>query len=226
MSFHFISFHFVTMYLHTTKRQRREQPQCWTDCESLLTTTTPSSHHLLQITAVSTSREELFWERFEKELVQKYWVKPCKKSNLTKSNDMFRQRIKIGYNVCARVLTKPTPSQKPLLVVLPSTPQKVSLPWNYIPAVCQERNIPLFLGSRDNNKIAQLLHLKQVSVMVFVSRSEREINKNAERSAATRSAEDETEENRFHKDVDSFIRFFSNKVPELRLVPRETSAIK
>jgi hypothetical protein len=209
------------MYLPKTKRQRREQPRSWIDCESLLTTTTFTSSDLLQVTPVSTSREELVWERFEKELVQKYWTKPTQLNSKNIStrtrNEWFRQRIKIGYNVCARALLQPAAStstqkqqqQQPLLVVLPNVPQSSSLPWHYIPAVCHERNIPLFLYSDASRQLAQLLRLKQVSVMVFMSRTK----------------EDETaisaEKMTFHQDVDSFIAFVTAKIPDLRLTPRE-----
>ncbi len=208
------------MYLPKTKRQRREQPRSWIDCESLLTTTTFTSSDLLQATPVSSSREELFWERFDKELVQKYWTKPSKvNKNNTLSrtrNEWFRQRVKIGYNVCARAcLLQPSTSstqkqqqQQPLLVVLPNAPQGNTLPWNYIPAVCHERNIRLFLYS-DANKLAQLLQLKQASIMVFMSHTK------GDESVVS------VEEMQFHQDVDSFISFVAAKAPELRLTSRE-----
>lgn len=149
-------------------------------------------------------------------------------------NDLFRQRVKIGYNVCARVLTRrDTASPKPLLVVLPSTPQSASLPWNYIPSVCHEQNIPLFFyqGS-DQSKLAQLLHLKQVSVVVFVARAkEKEEAKNRDAKGATAIESEKhllisnkDEEDRFHNDVDSFLHFVLKKIPGLRLVPRENSS--
>lgn len=110
--------------------------------------------------------------------------------------------------MCARALLS---ERKPLLVVLPSTPHGSSLPWNYIPAVCYERKIPLyFYQGNDQSKLAQLLHLKQVSVMVLIPKPEE----------SSQTNESSTEDSQFHQAVDSFAQFFSYKVKSPKLVPR------
>jgi hypothetical protein len=186
------------------------------ECESL--TAVPSLSSVIQTSSASEHVEELFLERFEKEIVQK-----CSftLSRPQASEDQggetkrlaLKHRILAGTNACTRVLTE---EPKPLLIVLIST-EKLALPWVHIPVLADRLQVPLLLLSASaSNQLSRLLRARKVSVLTFLPRAEPVIVKQVSAPESEQDVADGGEavgknNDGLHKAVDSFVEFVLKK---------------
>lgn len=103
-----------------SKRQRKlqeENPSCWLDCSNLCYVPTPNG--VIRTRRATQHLEDLFVERFVKEIIQPHWF--TLGSRLHKSladqqqrspmigRDILKQRILYGTNACTRALERRIP---------------------------------------------------------------------------------------------------------------------
>jgi hypothetical protein len=184
-----------------TKRQRQQQnPTCWMDCETLTVIPSPPSFQssVVRTAIASQHLEDIFLERFQKEIVQKCFFSLSPPPYLEAEDNhafnskrcriLLKQRILVGTNACTRALEaaaaagidnappkkQPSPAVlKPLLVVVVVAGDSPSLPvvtpWVHIPVLTHTLTVPLLLlSSSASPLLARLLRAKKVSVLTFL----------------------------------------------------------
>ena len=176
-----------------SKRQRTQQKHAasWIDSDTL--TAIPTLADGVVETALATPhQEDLFLERFEKELVQRQGFLLARPNDPEwKATNLLKSRIVVGTNACTRAM-----GQSPRLVVL--IQQAQALPWIHIPVLAKKRKIPLvLLSTKASPVLSRLLRVRNVTVLAFLPQKE--------------SAEQSDEEVSAHKALDSFVDYILEK---------------
>ncbi len=179
-----------------TKRQRRDNPSSWLDCETLTAVPNVVLQHndeessgrggdggiplpsIVRTPITPAHVQELFVERLNKELLQKYYRKRNDVQDSTslsrrwlQQRRVLQQRMRVGINACNRACLNSLMTTKPLLiVVVHPSPQDPVTPMVHIPALCPAHAIPLLLlsSSGAHSSLTQQLKMKRVSVITFV----------------------------------------------------------
>ena len=194
-----------------SKRQRRQQnhPTCWLECETL--TAVPTLSSVVRTKPASAHMEELFLDRFEKEIGCHFALTRATDEEGAKKEGerkFLKQRILVGTKACTKALQASPKTNKPsLLVVLIATEHQYALPWVHIPVLANRQDIPLLLLSSAASKaLTRMLRARSVTVMAFLPE---DATANEEIEAAAANAVDGR---KLHKSLNSFVDFIVKKV--------------
>jgi ribosomal protein L7Ae-like RNA K-turn-binding protein len=234
--------------IRSTKRQRLEHPTSWMDCESIeVVVNAPvvvgadsietSKNHddnskhdrVLRIPAASIHLTELFFERFQVEILKRYRYSLSSQIRIFEEDDediirtikrdrsILQQRIKIGINSCTRVLeallrqnendTSIEGTKQTAMLLVLTTDIKPPTIQAHLPVLASQVSPPvpimLLSGSSSSSEFGKLLGTKNVSAVVFLSQNRAEDDQATVREEETKQV---------HFAVDSFVDYVRRKI--------------
>ena len=220
-----------TPLFRLTKRQRLEGPVCWMDCESIETVV--SGSRVLRTPAASQLTQDLFMDRFQKEIAKPFRFSLSSQIQLLDRRELgveegedtedtvqaakerrqqIRARLRIGINACTRALEAACyeGERAPSLLVLTTSSSNTTTSSDpsisaHLPALAQRAQVPLLLlpSTTAATELGTILGIPRVTALAFVPQ-----NRHGMSSSALSADQNE----RLHAAVDSFVEFARGKV--------------